>query len=523
LVPLTFSPLPFSIDGFALTRISTEIAAHGSWRIDPSDANSYNQKLPGFSLLWSAASQVGGLSPLPHVQLILPLLTCFTILPAYVLGAKAIGRRLGGFVAGLFVALFGSFLLLTSATAKESIGLLVFPVAVLLFRQREDPRKRALAVLLLLFLPFLHSLTTFLTLGMIAALVVLEHRRALARGRFSWRVLALDLVTGPALALGAWAYYVAVDLPFLADIFAPDAFALFLAVVVLLAALLAPMARPAKSRLGRRLVSPAAKAILPPVLGFILLLGNASTNLFVGAERTRSAMLQVLPATAVFAAFVVAGFQLMRRTMTRANDLVVSMLVAPVALILFGLLRGLDPSGLLLVYRAFDFLDYALAVLIAVAFVAAWRSVARFRPARALLVTGLVVSLIATTPMAWNTPAVFGVQNVTTTDEFRALALLGSLGAPNVTTDQRLADVGRMWFGYSTDSLLAVRLRDNESVGGFAYALVLEEWTTAGAQLHPAPNVVLAPNVFFAFLRANQIVFVAGPEGHRIFLVRLAG
>src|SRR5207249_3179665 len=69
LVPLTFSPLPFSIDGFALARISSNIAADGTWRIDPADTNSYNQKLPGFSILWSAAAQVGGLSPLVHVQL----------------------------------------------------------------------------------------------------------------------------------------------------------------------------------------------------------------------------------------------------------------------------------------------------------------------------------------------------------------------------------------------------------------------------------------------------------------------
>src|SRR5207244_13082634 len=122
---------------------------------------------------------------------------------------------LGGFVAGLFIPLFGSFLLLTSATAKESIGLLVFPVVALLFREREDSRKRALAVVLLLFLPFLHSLTTFLTLGVIAALVVLTHRRALARRRFSWRALVLDVVTGPALALGDWASCVAVALHFL--------------------------------------------------------------------------------------------------------------------------------------------------------------------------------------------------------------------------------------------------------------------------------------------------------------------
>src|SRR5439155_699124 len=79
LVPLTFSPLPFGIDGFALGRISSDIAARGGWRIDPADLNSYNQKLPGFSLLWSAVISVGGLSPLAHVQLIMPLLASLSV------------------------------------------------------------------------------------------------------------------------------------------------------------------------------------------------------------------------------------------------------------------------------------------------------------------------------------------------------------------------------------------------------------------------------------------------------------
>src|SRR5256885_12636038 len=120
----------------------------------------------------------------------------------------------------------------------------------------------------------------------------------------------------------------------------------------------------------------------------------------------------MLPAIAVLAAFAVTGYQLVRRTTNRANDLVVSMLVAPVALILFGLLRGLDPESLLIVYRSVDFLDYAFAILIGVAFVAAWRWLGPWRPAKAVLVAGLLAALLATTPMAWDTPAVFGVDNV---------------------------------------------------------------------------------------------------------------
>jgi hypothetical protein len=522
LVPLTFSPLPFSVDGFALARISRDIGALGLWSIVPSDVNSYNVKLPGFSVLWAAMAEVGGLSPLLHVQLILPIITSLSILPAYLIGLKTTGRRLGGFAAGLFLSLFGSFLLLSSSTAKESLALLVFPVAVLLFQEREDPRKRALAVFLLLFLPFLHSLTTFLTLGMVAALVVLTQRRAVHRGRFSVRGLALDIVTGPGLAVPAWAYYVSVDLPFLSEVLAPASFTLFLGIVTMLTAGLATMARPVPRRVAQRIASPLTRIVIPPAIGLLVILGNLGNGLFVGAVGTQAGLIQVLPAILAIAALVILGVQLVRRTTNRASDLIVSMLVAPIALILFGLLRGLDAMDLTLVYRAFDFMDYALAALVAVAFVATWRALRHARPARALLAVGFTATLLATTPIAWNTPAVFGVQNVTTTNEFQALALLASLGAKNVTTDERLASVGAWWFGYPTDALLPLNLRDNKTVHA-DYAVVLERWTTVGAQLHPSPNIVLDAATLNAFLGANPVVYAAGRSGDRVYVLHLGG
>src|SRR5438445_1767905 len=326
LVPLTFSPLPFGIDGFALARISNDIVAKGAWRIDPIGVNSYNEKLPGFSLLWAAASSVGGFAPLTQVQLFVPLVTCLAVLPAYLLGVKATGRRLGGFAAGLFVAVFGSFLLLTSSVAKESIGLLVFPVVLLLFSERRDMRNRALAFVLLLFLPFLHPLTTLLTLGGVASMVVFAQRRAMARGRFSIKSFALDIATGPALAVPAWAYYSAVQLPYLADLLAPDALVLFLGIVILVTALLLPMGRPAERRIGRGLASPITRGLIPPAIGLAVVLGNAETSLFAGAVGTQPGLLAVLPAIFVLAAFILVGYQLLRRTTNRTNDLVVSML-----------------------------------------------------------------------------------------------------------------------------------------------------------------------------------------------------
>src|SRR5207245_6187064 len=347
LVPLLFSPLPFGIDGFALARISSDLGGSGAWRIDSSNVNSYNQKLPGFSFLLSAVVSLGGLSLLAHVQLVMPLLAALAVIPAYLFGVKTTGRRLGGVVAGLFITFFGSFLLLTSSVSKESIGLVIFPVAVLMFLERRDARKRALSVVLMMFLAFLHPLTTLLTLGMISALVVLDQRRAIARGRFRAGPFAFDLATGPALAILPWTYYSAVNLPFLGDLLAADALALFLGIVLLMTALLAPMGRPATLRLGRRFVSPLGRGILVPAIGILVVLGNARNGLFAGAVGTQFGLLQMLPAIGVLAAFAVGGYQLARRTTNRINDLVVAMLVAPVALILFGLLRGLDPESLL--------------------------------------------------------------------------------------------------------------------------------------------------------------------------------
>ena len=178
LVPLVLSPLPYNIDGFPLARIADDIGSTGAWRIDETDINSYNQKMPAYSLLWAAYAGIAGLHPLVHVQMAMAAVTSLVVLPAYLIGLKLTGHRGVALASGLFVASFGSFLFLTSAIMKESVGLLVLPVLLLLFHERRDPRKRALALLLLLVLPLLHHLTTLVALGSVATLLVLDHRRA---------------------------------------------------------------------------------------------------------------------------------------------------------------------------------------------------------------------------------------------------------------------------------------------------------------------------------------------------------
>src|SRR5437899_1024683 len=126
---------------------------------------------------------------------------------------------------------------------------------------------------------------------------------------------------------------------------APAALVLCLGIVTLVTALLRPMGRPAERRIGRGRASHVTRGWIPPAIGLAVVLGNAETSLFAGAVGTQPGLLAVLPAIFVLAAFILVGYQLLRRTTNRTNDLVVSMLAAPVALIVFGFIRRLGPES----------------------------------------------------------------------------------------------------------------------------------------------------------------------------------
>ena len=518
-MPLLLSPLPLNIDGFPLARIATGILEDGRWLLDPADLHAYNLRMPAYSAVWSALAGLAGLHPLTDLPWAMALVTSLVVLPGYLLGVKSTGHRGVGLAAGAFLALFGSFLFLTSAIMKESLGLVILPIVVLLFAERADPRKRALALVLLLVIPFLHHLTTLMALGMVSALVVLSASRAVRRGTFRWRSLVLDVLTGPGAAAATWAYYSAVDMPFFRDVTSAGDLALFLSLTGLLAYLLARLRRPAALRArprARRLPGPVA---IVPAAVLLVLLANDRVPVFAGTGGTRPAFLALLPALAILAAFAVAGYPVVRRTMGRAEDLVLAMLVAPAALVLFALLRGLDPLSHALVYRSFDYIDFAFALLAGVGVVLAWNAVPRMRCLRLAVPALFLAALLATTPMAWESQAVFGVENVTTSAEFEALAYLATLGAANVTTDQRLADVAAWWFGIDGDATLPFRLSEGEDVPGPGHALLLERWTTVGAQVHPAANLAIPRAVLDAFLSEHTVLRVTGPPGDRIFLV----
>ena len=522
LVPLTFSPLPYNVDGFALARIMDGFGETGRWVSDEANVNRDDLKLPAFSLVGHAVVQMGGLHPLTDLQWFLPILLASVVLPIYLIAVKVTGNRVAGFAAGLFLALFGSFLFLTSAIMKESLALLFVPTIALTFHGRADPRKRAIAFVLLVVLVFLHHVTTLVAAAVVGSLIVLEHRRAGSRGRFSVRRLAADVGSGLTPFLIAWLYYRAVDLPNVDRVSASiEEMVLFVAIAVVLTALVARTWRPRPVLRRRRLLSPVHASVLVPAVAVGAVLVNARETVFPATFTTQPALLDLLPAVLVLAGFALVGYQVLRTTSSRSSDVVMALLVAPAVFLLFGFLRGLDVFSFRITYRGFDFLDFGFAVLAGIGLAYVARRLGR-RPATTVpLMAGFLGLLLATTPMAWDTQAVFGVDNVNRPEEFQTLSVLASLGATGVASDQRVAHMGLWWYGFEVDPFLGTELRDREPVRRSEYAIVLERWTTIGAQDFPRPNAILDRQTVEDFLDAQWILYVTGTEGDRIYVARL--
>ncbi|MEE9592856.1 MAG: hypothetical protein V3W28_04665, partial [Thermoplasmata archaeon] len=405
---------------------------------------------------------------------------------------------------------------------KEAFGLALLPALLWLTWHRQDPRNRVMAATLLLVLPFIHHLTTLMAFGFVSFLLLIQNAQRYWGDRWSWREAGKDILSGPALFPFALAYYAAVGMEGFTEVWKPNEVALFLAVAVLVAAaglLLASnkRARPwfALSKSHRRASLLDQKAL---VIGgaVLLVLVNLYRPIFPGTAATSPLLLLGVLAYVPLVVLALIGLNMYRLSNKREKALPVVLLLAPLTVILYALLRGLDPFSHVILYRSVDFLDFGIALTAAVAVVASrgrWRKV---------LAGVLVVSLIATLPMAYASEQVFQVQNTTYAYEWAALSHLESVGAPAPHTDQRLASVMAWYFGVPADGTLPLRLDLNQPLPD-GFLLLEENWGSRGAQVFPFPFIPIEEERLAALVAGHDLIYHGGTEGNGLFVLRTRG
>ncbi len=521
---LLISSLPLNIDAYAQVSIAEEFLATGVWALDEASPNSYNLKMPFLPLLLTGTSTLLGVEPLPLAAPLMILVSLGGVLGMYAFVYHLTHNRLLATWASLILALLGSFIFVGSTLIKEALALALLPTLFLLFYRRRDPTARVLAAVILLVLPLVHHLSMLMGFGIVALMVLLGAVRDYWEDRSSTRRVLLDLALGPALFLfGLW-YYQSVNLGFFNQVWNPDEVALFLSVALLMGAaavllMSTKRARPwfVRSK-ARRFPSLLDQKSLVIIGAFLLVLANAFLPLIPGTVPTSPWLFLITLAYLPLAVLALIGFNVFRLSTGARKAVPIALLLAPLTVIIFALLRGLDPLSHLIAYRSVDYLDFGLALTVATALV---QRMGHRR--RTFLSIGVIGVLFLTLPMTYATEQVFQVQNTTFQYELAAFGRLEPAGVSQIATDQRMANVLQWYFHLDADATLPLRLLGGAALPVGSLLLLEENWQTRGAQVFPLPFQVIEDDTFQSLLRENHLLYEGGENGNRVYLVQMRG
>ena len=203
-----------------------------------------------------------------------------------------------------------------------------------------------------------------------------------------------------------------------------------------------------------------------------------------------------------------------------AKDLMLAMILGPMALILFAFLRGFDNTSYTIIYRTFDFLMPALAILIGLGFALIIKNREKVG---AVAGAFLVVICASTLPIAYNTQELFGVQNHTFQFEYDAFEWLSQHGIDSYVSDQRLSETGWRLFDMDGERGLPYDLVENISLERGRLYVIEEQWSTNGAQEFPFGVVVVEQAKIATVLDDGGVVFVGGAVENQLVAFRPVG
>jgi len=537
LIPFTLSSLPYNIDAYPLIRISDDMIATSHWDISGQGLIHYNSKMPAFSVILSSFSMVLGIEPFILVSILVPIITSTSVIAIYMLAYKITKNRLVSYFAGLFFALSGFYLYLTTAIMKETIGLTLMPIIFYLFLERDDPKKRALAAVFLVLLPFIHHLTALIVFTAIGFLVITDNYMALRSKTWKLKNAVLDIFLGPFLFIFTYLYYSQVGVEQFEKVVNFDEGILFLSVFLIFALFAIVLSKRVTTRPWFLLASKKRtwlrifdEKLIVVLIALGLLVANHYVKIFAGTLNTSSELLLLaIPyILLIFIGFM--GFNLVRHTETRHRGFMVSIFFGAITVIIFGFLRGLDPFSLDLIYRSYDYIDVALAICIGIGFVYIIKSIAESKRSEKITMAkkGVAASLgflliLATVPLAYNGEMLWGIRDMTEEREFAALEFLSTFDNNAVVgMDQRLAGIANPYFGIKANSTLPWRFQQGTELG-FDYLLIEDEWLYIGAQMYPFDNVEISEEDYMGLMEKADTIYAGGSSTRTIYVLKVKG
>ena len=537
LIPLHSSPLPYNIDGFPLARISELIIESGGI---PSPSGyggliSYNLKLPVFSILLSEFSLILGIEPLTLLPYFCALIGSISVVLIYSLTFYLTKNMVAAFGAGLFAALTGLFVYVTTAAMKQLLAIVLLILILHLYTRRQDWRARSILVLTLVLMPFTHHLTSLILLIIFALSIVATAFRRSEINKKNMKDVLADILLGPfVLVMSLW-YYEKVQLEFYTQVINLNDVFLLISVFIIMGLVGRIISETAQSRpwfvfsrgeqrkVGLSCIFDEKVLIL--VIGIGVLYLNARLKLFTGGVSTTDVLLNLMLPYFLLAIIGIMGFNVLRYSLFPMRYLLVAMFLAPLSLMLFGMLRGFDIFSFNLVYRSYSFMDIPMAIVCGVGFAYVFYKLKGFskkhRVFRALPVGALVMFFIlcaSTLPLAYENEEAFGIQEITYQYEFESMQWASDANIDPVISDQRYSDIVAPYFDIQADRTGPWRMKSGSLEQGDV-AFISLYWIEGGAQMSTIGRVTFSEDWMDTFMEDNDVIYVGGPANREMVIV----
>jgi len=513
-IPLYWSPLPATLDGIDYAAIARNTIATGHIPLEGFRADKF--------VLVSLFSVVGVLLNRPPITLAQPFVafvgaaSCITAVAfAHRIGTEigwpARRTKLAATLAGFSLAVSGVYLRRTSVPDEGVVVHLLLPLlALALYRAllSWNYRWSAVAILLLVLFPFLHTFST-----LIAALV--------ATGLLAVHLRQRPTIKSGALGVffvgGFWAYLTlyyefaersgVLVVPYVDRIQAyPGLFLAWLIVLVL-------------GVIGFRLASARiqrAVFLLPIVIGLLIVAVNVVTPFFPGTVSTP------VPVLALITVFVIpvllASGSLSVLSGDRSTSVVLlALIAAPIVMTYFSITASLTPDFFGTVMRTQTFAHFPVFILAALA-------VARYglpqassshrafeRPAfRSLIVGALLVSAAVTAPLAFVNLDTFSYPSTTTESEFEAVGFTTSRLTEEWTSGDTLTRIATHYYQGPTGGESEAREWLRGGTIPCRPTLSQNSWMTTGAHFYPAAPETVSKAEYREWVRTQNQIYTAG-------------
>lgn len=536
LVPLQFSSQPYNIDGYPLARISEMIIFTGNV---PELGNhpgliDYNMKMPVFSIMLSQFSLILGIEPLALLPYFTALIGSLAVIFIYALARELTDNDVAAISAGIFAALSGLFVYVTTAAMKQLLAIVLLCFIFYLFSRRRDWRFRIPLIMTLAILPFTHHLTMLMALLALSfALVGTAFRRSEHHVQ-TMKELILDIITGPGILLVSLAYYKSVNLEFVSEVANTNDIVLLASVVIIMAVFARLLSITVQTKpwffLGKDddkkigIFSIFDEKVLVLIIGIGALFLNSKLNIFTGGQLTSSLLLNLILPYLVLSVVGLMGFNALRYSKFPRRYLLVGMFLAPLTVMIFSMLRSLDVFGFMMVYRSYNFIDIPMAIVVGVGMayifgkLLAWskdNKIFKLLPAFAMII--FIGLSAASLPLAYNNEEAFDVQEITYEYELEAMEWAHAHDISSMASDQRYSDIMDPYYSIDADKAGAWRM-NRDGLDSNQFMLASRYWMDGGAQFYPLGRIYFDEAAMSSQLDSWDVYYVGGPQGKEMVI-----